>query len=185
MHVTLVNVPSKHDACEVFNAVVFYSEKLMSKRMLAGLDVRVVYVSKLETNENIVGDCGWEDDNLRPREFMIRLDAEMGKRKMLISLAHEMVHVKQYAKGEMRDMMRSSSHTKWHRESVNTDDVDYWDLPWEIEAHGREVGLYERFKKHWWKEGKNAKAACKAQPDCAGSSHTLVLKEGREEQEDL
>lgn len=184
MNVTLVNVPNKFNACQVFFAMGFYGEKLMSLRMLSSLDIRVVYVPCLELNYNIVGDCGWEDDNIRPREFMIRLDANMGNRKMLISLAHEMVHVKQYAKGEMRDMIRNSA-TKWHRESVNTSDVDYWDLPWEIEAHGREVGLYERFKRHWWKEEKNAKAAHKAQPDCAGTAHTLVLQEGSQEQEDL
>lgn len=184
MHVTLVDVPSKHDACEIFNAMVFYGEKLMSKRMLAVIELRVVFVSRLEAEHNIVGDCGWEDDNLRPREFMIRLDAEMGRRKMLISLAHEMVHVKQYARGEMRDMFRCDS-TKWKGELVNTKEVDYWDLPWEIDAHGREVGLYERFKKHWWKESKNAKATYKAQPGCAGTSHALVLKEGSEEPEDL
>lgn len=184
MHLTLINLPDKHDACEVFNASVFYAEKLMSKRLLAGIEVRVVFVPGLEKKYNLVGDCGWQDDNIRPREFMIRLDADMGRRKMLISLAHELVHVKQYAKSEMRDLLRCG-HTRWHRESIDTDDVNYWDLPWEIEAHGREVGLYERFKKHWWKEKKNAKAAYKAQPDCAGTPHTLVLKEGSEEQEDV
>lgn len=184
MHLTLINVPGKHDPCEIFNAVVFYGNKLMSTRMLAGIEVRIVFVPGLEKDRNLVGECEWEDDNLRPREFMIRLDAEMGKRKMLITLAHEMVHVKQYAKGEMRDLIRCGN-TKWHKESVDTDDVNYWDLPWEIEAHGREAGLYVRFKKHWWKEKKNAKAAYKTQPDCAGTSHTLVLKASCEEQEDL
>jgi hypothetical protein len=184
MLITLVNVPSKFDTCELFNAIVFYGEKLMSKRMLLGIELRVVFIPKLEAHYNTVGDCTWEDDNIRPREFVIRLDADMGKRKMLIALAHEMVHVKQYAKCEMRDMMRCS-HTKWYRETVNTDDINYWDLPWEIEAHGREAGLYVRFKQHWMKEGKNAKAACKAEPDSPGSTHTLILKEGGEEQEDL
>jgi hypothetical protein len=184
MHITLCNVPSKYDTCELFNAVVFYGEKLMSKRMLLGIDLKIIFVPKLEAHYNIVGDCGWEDDNIRPREFKIRLDADMGKRKMLIALAHEMVHIKQYARSEMRDTMRQSC-VKWGRETVNTDAIDYWDLPWEIEAHGREAGLYVRFKTKWFKEKKNAKAAYKAQPDCAGSSHTFVLKEGCEESEDL
>lgn len=181
MHITLVNVPGKHDTCELFNAIVFYGEKLMSKRMLLGIDLKIIFVPKLEAHYNIVGDCCWEDDNIRPREFVIRLDADMGKRKMLISLAHEMVHIKQYAKNEMRDMMRCSSSIKWHRETVNTDDVNYWDLPWEIEAHGREAGLYVRFRSQWLKEKKNAKVAFKAQPNGAGTSHTLVLKEGCKE----
>lgn len=180
MHLVLVDVPSRLDACELFHAAVFFGEKLLSKRMLAGIELRVVFVRGLETDHYLTGDCGWEDDNLRPREFMIRLDAGMGRRKTLISLAHEMVHLKQYAKGEMRDMMRCG-RTKWLNEHIDTEAIDYWDLPWEIEAHGREVGLYERFKKHWWKEGKDAKAACKAQPDCAGTPHTLVCEEGSEE----
>ena len=184
MHITLINVPSKYDACELFNAIVFYSEKLMSKRMLLGIDLNVVFVPRLEKDYIIVADCEWADDSVRPREFTVRLDADMGKRKMLIALAHEMVHIKQYAKGEMRDMMKQN-HTKWFRETIDTDKADYWDLPWEIEAYGRETGLYIRFKRYWWKDAKNAKAAYKAQPDCAGSSHTFILKEGCEEQKDL
>ena len=184
MHITIDNIPKKYEACELFNAIVFYGEKLMGKRILSGIELKVVYISKLETNCNIVGDCGWEDDNVRPREFTIRLDADLGKRRMLIALAHEMVHIKQYAKGEMRDMVRCK-HTKWFRETVDMDKVNYWDLPWEIEAHGREVGLYIRFKQQWHKDAKNAKAAYKAQSNSAGTSHTLVLQESGEEQEDL
>jgi len=178
MYITLINVPNKFDACELFNAVVFYGKSLIGKRMLASINLRIIFVSKLEVECHITGDCGWEDDSIRPRDFMIRLDAEMGKRKMLISLAHEMVHVKQYAKSEMRDMLHHST-TKWFKESVNTDEMNYWDLPWEIEAHGREVGLYVRFKNQWMEEKKNAKAAYKAQPSCAGTTHTFVLKENR------
>lgn len=184
MHITLINVPSKYNTDELFNAIVFYGEKLMSKRMLLGIELRIVFVPKLEAHYDIVGDCGWEDGNIRPREFKIRLDADMGKRKMLIALAHEMVHIKQYAKCEMRDMMRRSD-TKWFRETVNLDSVNYWDLPWEIEAHGREAGLYVRFKQYWMKVAKNEKTARKAQSHCAGSSHTFVLKEGCKESEDL
>ena len=185
MHISLVNVPGKHDTCELFNAIVFYSEKLMSKRLLSGIDLKIIFVPKLEAHYNTIGDCTWEDDNIRPREFVIRLDADMGKRKMLISLAHEMVHIKQYATNEMRDMMRCTTVTKWYRESIDIDNTNYWDLPWEIEAHGREAGLYVRFRSQWLKEKKNAKEAYKAQPNCAGTSHTLVLKEGCKESEDL
>jgi len=180
MHLTLVDLPDKHDACEIFNAIVFFGEKLLSARMLSSIDLTVVFVRGLEVDHRLTGDCCWEDDNHRPREFMIRLDASMGKRKSLITLAHEMVHVKQYAKGEMVDLVRSP-RTKWMGEFIDMANTDYWDLPWEIEAHGREIGLYERFKKHWWKEARNAKAAYKAQPDSSGTVHALVLKKGGEE----
>jgi len=184
MNITLVNLPSRFDACEVFNAAVFYGEKLLSRKMLESIDLRVVFVKNLEKDHQIVGDCGWEDDNYRPREFMIRVDANMNKRRTMITLAHEMVHAKQYARGEMRDMMRRE-YTRWHKEPVDTDNTNYWDLPWEIEAHGRETGLYERFKVHWWKEKKNAQEAYKAKSNRSRSPHSFVLKESSEEQEGL
>jgi len=55
-----------------------------------------------------------------------------------------MVHVKQYAKGELKDYVRMNK-TKWRDEIIESDELDYWDQPWEIEAHGRERGLYFRF----------------------------------------
>ena len=44
----------------------------------------------------------------------------------------------------------------WMGKTYNPKDVNYWDLPWEIEAHGREVGLFVRYceennlAKHKW-----------------------------------
>ena len=37
------------------------------------------------------------------------------------------------------------NQTKWFGKFVNDDKVDYWDLPWEIDAYGRERGLFTRF----------------------------------------
>lgn len=58
---------------------------------------------------------------------------------MMMTLAHEMVHVKQFAMGELEENMNV---WKGKRFSGKT---DYWDTPWEIEAHGREYGLWSRF----------------------------------------
>ena len=55
-----------------------------------------------------------------------------------------MVHLKQFAKGEMRDMM-TADKTEWLGQSMHSRSLDYYDLPWEIEAHGREVGLFVRW----------------------------------------
>jgi hypothetical protein len=55
-----------------------------------------------------------------------------------------MVHVKQYAKGELKDYLRVNK-CKWKGKIIDSDAVDYWDHPWEIEAHGREKGLYVKY----------------------------------------
>jgi hypothetical protein len=68
----------------------------------------------------------------------------MNLSRKLRTICHEMVHVKQYAKGEMKQMWKPARTTKFQGVYFS-DDMDYWDTPWEIEAFGRESGLYTRW----------------------------------------
>jgi hypothetical protein len=52
-----------------------------------------------------------------------------------------MVHVKQFAKGEL-----NPANDKWKGESVDTDIVEYSDLPWEVEASSLEFVLYALYQ---------------------------------------
>jgi hypothetical protein len=76
------------------------------------------------------------------------VDKTLTKKETLLALAHEMVHLKQYAKGELKDIFRPAKMIKWHGDRYLTDGVDYWEQPWEIEAYGREKGLYFKFLYH-------------------------------------
>ena len=105
--------------------------------------------------EGLKGDCIWEDDRNKPREFSITIDASMQIHGILRALAHECVHIKQFVKREMCDINYYT--TKWKGVSYHTDKGNYWELPWEIDAYGRETGLYEMFvtnkkysKKQWY-----------------------------------
>ena len=71
------------------------------------------------------------------------VDITGSKRRIMETIAHEMVHIKQYAKGELVDLSRCGS-TRWLENVVDTS-TNYWDLPWEIEAHGKEPGLFIRW----------------------------------------
>lgn len=88
-----------------------------------------------------VGDEETRPD--RPREFELEIHKNMPLRKVLETVAHEMVHVKQYARGELYQGSRIAKH-RWQGKWVSNN-VDYWDQPWEIEAHGRECGLFVRW----------------------------------------
>jgi len=77
-------------------------------------------------------------------EFELEIHKGMRLRRLLETVAHEMVHVKQYARKELQQ------DSVWQGKTYNPEKVDYWDLPWEIEAHGREVGLFVR----WCNENK-------------------------------
>ena len=92
---------------------------------------------KLCSPKGAMGYCLELDTN---REFEIEVDRTLSYRKMLETVAHEMVHVKQYARRELHPCM----HT-WCGKTYNPEKVSYWDLPWEIEAHGRETGLFVRW----------------------------------------
>jgi hypothetical protein len=54
---------------------------------------------------------------------------------MFSVLAHEMVHLKQMAKGEMKDKYVKSRYVTVWRGDRYEDDVNYWDQPWELEAY--------------------------------------------------
>jgi len=56
-----------------------------------------------------------------------------------------MIHVKQYAKGELKDYLRLNS-VKWKGKVYDDEKIDYWDHPWEKEAHEKEQVLYDMFK---------------------------------------
>ena len=68
--------------------------------------------------------------NLDDGEFEIDIKRTLRLRDMLTTLAHELVHVKQYVYNEMPESITEG---------------DYWDRPHEIEAHGRETGLFIRW----------------------------------------
>lgn len=118
----------------------FAGDKLMGKRLSNRVDLHIELIDgDIDGNPDMYGDCIWEDEDYRPREFTVRVCSKVSLRSMLTSLAHEIVHVKQYAKDELRELSNRQHRYqgKYYKEHTH-----YWDQPWEIEAHGREVGLF-------------------------------------------
>ena len=64
----------------------------------------------------------------------LRIDARLSKRKQRLILAHEMVHVKQYAKGELRVLSKEKVMWKGRRFHFWSD-ADLRTPPWEREAY--------------------------------------------------
>ena len=120
---------------KVFSLTQFCIKKLMPRMRSLDINIKLTRLGK-EAN----GYCLRQTD----REFELELDSRLTLRTMLETVAHEMVHVKQYARREMNDFAFKEVHYKWKGKLV-PDSTDYWDLPWEIEANGREVGLFIRW----------------------------------------
>ena len=98
----------------------------------------------------------------RPRAFKIILDHHrMEKNEMtgetrtdmewfveiLKTLAHEIVHVKQYVLGELKTRDVGLVYKGINHNAMNL--IEYFELPYEIEAYGREKGLLYGFLLMW------------------------------------
>ena len=113
-------------------SMVKFCIKTLMPRMKT-LDITI----KLTNPNGAMGYCLELDNN---RTFEIEADKKLRLRKLLETIAHEMVHVKQYARRELHPVNET-----WCGKTYNPKKVSYWDLPWEIEAHGRETGLFVRW----------------------------------------
>jgi hypothetical protein len=118
----------------------FCVEKLMPRISNADIVIALRDLSKKGAYGFCMAHEGDEGRADRPRLFEIEVHKRLPLRKMLQTVAHEMVHVKQYARGELYQGMRVNK-MRWQGKWVSNN-VDYWDQPWEIEAHGREHGLF-------------------------------------------
>lgn len=119
-------------------AAQYYCRKLLSSRIARNIHVDIVLTKDLEEQ----GYCEITDYNTlgKARVFLIELDKQVNLKTLLTTLAHECVHMKQYAMGELNEGM-----SVWRGRKINSDSVPYWDHPWEIEAYGKERGLFIRF----------------------------------------
>ena len=90
--------------------------------------------------EGVMGWCTVEGCDYRPREFFIELHSRLDKETYTKSLLHELWHVYQHVKGDLRD---KRNKRLW--KGIDYSDTDYSDQPWEIEASSMENTLYKEF----------------------------------------
>jgi hypothetical protein len=133
----------------VAEAAYFFKDRLMPR--MKTLEIHINLNPHYEKKTTDSGDCIWEDTNRYPREFTINLDSHDDD-WMVQTLAHEMVHVKQWARGEMMDCYDcddgSPTKTKWKSKYVNIKTIEYEDWPWEKEALRIEKRLYDEWLQH-------------------------------------
>lgn len=129
-------------------ATEFFADILMDPRTVRNLQIDIEVSKDLD----VLGDCGNEDDGRNPRWFTIELKTQIAD-EMIKTLAHEMVHAKQYAKNELQSGFMTASRgglkatSKWMGKvwKPARKEHDYYDSPWEVEAYGKEVGLFHRY----------------------------------------
>jgi hypothetical protein len=79
--------------------------------------------------EGVYGWCTVDDCDWRPRSFLIDIHNQLDADDYLKILSHELWHVYQFVKGDLRD---KRSKRFWKNSDIS--DVDYEEDPSEIEA---------------------------------------------------
>jgi len=84
-------------------------------------------------------------DPADPTQLVMLVDSALDDEKLIDTLCHEMVHVKQFALGHAQIRYRGKKPTfYWLGRKIQ---ADYWDQPWEQEAWRRERVLASRIYK--------------------------------------
>lgn len=109
-----------------YEVISWCINKLMPR--LRTLDILVSF-EKIDA----FGYCMEEDGN---REFTITIRKGLPIQELIGTLVHEMIHVKQYARKELRNI---NGQTLWKKSDFTG--VDYADAPWEKEAYELEAPL--------------------------------------------
>jgi len=118
--------------------------KMLMPKLQNKLYIEIEFVTGLKKNTGIDAVCAWEDTNHRPRWFSIEVDNSLGLKELLIALAHELVHVKQYARNELKQLIKTNQLT-WHSKVFDVSSTSYSNYPWEVEAFEKEQQIFKEW----------------------------------------
>jgi hypothetical protein len=133
-------------------ATSFFLNELVGTRLASNI---VISISNLKRKEHehalLYGEVLWKKNNHLPRDFSVHVNPVLTRATSLKTLAHELVHVKQFARGEMKDLGYKSKLSRRWKDNRRYDPSDrngYWTFPWEIEARAKEVVLFDLYSNH-------------------------------------
>ena len=103
---------------------------ILGSRLARAVDIDYQIISNLDAD----AWCEWMDDNIRPREFCIQIRKEQSYSQMILTVVHEMVHVRQMARSELYEIFRPRQMQVWKGKRLKRE-IPYSKQPWEREAY--------------------------------------------------
>ena len=121
-------------------AFEFFLGEIFSYQMQKNLKIRICF----RKNTDVLGLTIVDDYNFSgaPRYFTIEVDRNQTEDEKIRTIAHELIHVKQYVKKELNEEMN-----RWKGQKVNPEKIPYLEQPWEIEANDSGDFLFNEFLK--------------------------------------
>ena len=117
------------------------SNALMDSMVIFATDfLEIEKEIEIDFDDDFEGSCGWctYDDG----EIIIGINPKLNKEQICRTLFHELVHAKQYIKGELISGI-GLKPSRWF--GVPYKGENYWDLPWEKEAYETEDAMWDIF----------------------------------------
>ena len=102
-----------------------------------------IYIEMLHRGlrrEQSYGYCSVSGSIYTPREFLIEIDPKLDLELYTKTIIHELVHLRQWVLGTLKER-----RGKMYYKDIKCEDLDYWELPHEIEAHGLEESYYHDY----------------------------------------
>lgn len=99
-----------------------------------------------------------------PELYYIVVSGALSQRLLATAVAHELVHIKQMVKGQLRTTI--DGRFFWCGKEIFPADMDYFDLPWEVQAYAKQEITMIRAAEAFMKttgEVRNITAALEAQ----------------------
>lgn len=141
MNVRVHGCESETFELELIHASYFFGVTLLSRQMLRNIHVDIFMKKRLKDHGNC--SISFFTDSGKPRYFEIQLKYFKKTEKIISTLAHEFVHLKQFATYKLNDSMNN-----WDGCDIDTETTSYHDLPWEVEAACLEMVLLEQYKRY-------------------------------------
>jgi hypothetical protein len=167
------NYVAKSDVAMIKKYARFVLDKFVKKSVQARANIKIRIVDEHDLDDSIDKEdlrkyrawCYYDGIINEKRSFTVILNIKQIKRSknqltrlsnLLIDLGHELVHIKQYLNNEIFDYVSGEIRYKgsYFDSSYHENEELYYDSPWEIEAYGRELGLYKMFCNKLWEGGK-------------------------------
>lgn len=152
----------------VHRAAAFYLNLIFSDEEMNKSWNMLIKACDSKSDEDFDGssDAVCEFTNTEEAKVTISIRKACSAKNILLNLAHEIVHAKQFINGEL--VALDEGMNVWRGILIDENDIDYWDQPWEIDAYGREYGMYRRFKDEEKKNGRGKKPRGLCHPDQSG-----------------
>jgi len=137
---------------EAINEMVYWlGHNLLSRRLYAAITLNIELKNLSKEGYNASTNVNQSEYlTNRPRGFDLEFCSKRTLEKIRTDLAHEMVHVRQYATGQLYKYDRTD-HIRWKDKIYPPgieDGDDYWTMPYEIEARGQELALKMKFREY-------------------------------------